>query len=389
MRVVLSTLGKFHTFDLARELHRRHMLTCVFTGYPHFKLRNEGLPRSLMKTWPWLHAPYMAFPWRDRLAPALDRHWVHAHRVTFDEHVAAHLPPCDVFVGLSSGAVKSGRVARSRGARHVCDRGSSHILIQEQLLREEHERWGIRHEAMDPRTVEREQAEYQCADLITVPSTFNLRTFVQAGVPAHKVKVVPYGVNLDLFHAVAEPDPARFDLLFVGAMGWRKGVADLLQAFAQLKHARKSLTFAGMPSADFMAQMKRRDLWQGDIRVLGHVPQPQLKALMSVSHALVLPSIEEGLALVQAQAMACGCPVIGSHNSGAEDLFDDGQEGYIVPIRRPDLIAERLGAWAEDPALRLRMSQAGVQRVRQMGGWSAYGDAVTQAYANLCDKVAA
>ena len=54
---------------------------------------------------------------------------------------------------------------------------------------------------------------------------------------------------------------------------------------------------------------------------------------MSRSHVMVLPSIEEGLALVQAQALACGCPVIGTRHTGAEDLFSDGNEGFIVPIR--------------------------------------------------------
>jgi hypothetical protein len=45
---------------------------------------------------------------------------------------------------------------------------------------------------------------------------------------------------------------------------------------------------------------------------------------MSRSHVMVLPSVEEGLALVQAR----GCPVIGTYNTGAEYLFSDGQEGY-------------------------------------------------------------
>ena len=52
--------------------------------------------------------------------------------------------------------------------------------------------------------------------------------------------------------------------------------------------------------------------------------------------------MEEGLALVQAQALACGCPVIGTWNTGAADLFSDGVEGFIVPPRDPKAIAERL-----------------------------------------------
>ena len=68
------------------------------------------------------------------------------------------------------------------------------------------------------------------------------------------------------------------------------------------------------------------------------MPQDRLAAIMSSSHVMILPSIEEGLALVQAQAMACGCPLISSTNTGGEDLFSDGVEGFVVPIRSPEAI---------------------------------------------------
>jgi glycosyltransferase involved in cell wall biosynthesis len=108
--------------------------------------------------------------------------------------------------------------------------------------------------------------------------------------------------------------------------------------------------------------------------MLGSVPQPELAALMSRSHVLALPSIEEGLALVQAQAMACGCPVLCSTNSGGEDLFTDGVEGFIVPIRDPDALADRLQRLADDPNLQHSMRHAALQRVRTIGGWKEYGD---------------
>ena len=85
---------------------------------------------------------------------------------------------------------------------------------------------------------------------------------------------------------------------------------------------------------------------------------------MSSSHVMVLPSIEEGLALVQAQAMACGCPLISSVHTGGEDLFQDGVEGFLVPIRSPEAIHDRLAQLASDPDLRQRISDAGQLRIR-------------------------
>ena len=54
-----------------------------------------------------------------------------------------------------------------------------------------------------------------------------------------------------------------------------------------------------------------------------------------------MPSVEDGFEMVMAQAMACGLPVIATTNISAEDLFTDGVEGFIVPIRIPRLFGKR------------------------------------------------
>lgn len=383
MRVAISAIGRFHSFDLARELHGRGALEAIFTGYPRFKLRHEGLPAERVRTFPYVQTPYMGLPLRRWLGRAANRAWERLAVTTLDDHVARRLPACDVFVALSSCGLKSGRQAQRRGARYVCDRGSTHIRTQDRLLREEHERWGLPFDGIDPRTIEREEAEYAQADLITVPSTFTLESFVREGVPRSKLRRLAYGVNLARFRPAAAPADGAFDLLFVGGMSLRKGVPYLLQAYARLQHPRKSLTFAGAVAPELVQAMKRRGLWPDDARLLGHVPQPALAELMSRSHALVLPSIEEGLALVQAQAMACGGVVVASRHTGAEDLFSDGEEGFVVPVRDADALAGRLQALADDPALRRAMSARALARVQGAGGWREYGDAACAAYRSL------
>ena len=78
--------------------------------------------------------------------------------------------------------------------------------------------------------------------------------------------------------------------------------------------------------------------------------------------------------MVQGQALACGCPVIASTNTGAEDLFTDEVEGFIVPIRDAGALTDRMQRLAEDRDLQQRMSAAALRRVRHLGGWSDYGD---------------
>jgi len=376
MRVVLSTIGKFHTFDLARQLHKRGALGTIFSGYPRFKLESERLPRESVKTFPYLHAPYM------RLIPRstpVRQFWEWQDKLWFDRYVALRLPECDIFCGLSGSALYSGRLAKSRGIKYVCDRGSSHIRVQDRILREEYDRQGIEFSGVDPRVIGREEAEYEVADIITVPSTFALNTFVESGVDRRKMRVAPYGVDLKAFFPCVQRSESKFNVLFVGSVTVRKGIGYLLDAFQKLQCSRKHLTLAGSVSPELENTVKRvRD--QDQISVLGHVQQRRLMEIMSASHVMVLPSVEEGLALVQAQAMACGCPVIASESTGAQDLLTDGREGFIVPIRDPDAIADRLQKLADNPDLRLRMSDAALRRVKSIGGWEQYGEKMFQIF---------
>lgn len=376
MKVALSTIGRFHTFDLARELHARgHDLT-VFTGYTRFKLRGEGLPQASIHTFPWLHAPYVQLGTRWGYDSAFMRQLGHWNLESFCRYVARNLPECDVYAGLSSSGGDAGRIAHARGAAYICDRGSSHIRIQDDILSEEHDLWGIPRERTDARVIAREEHEYALADVITVPSSFSYRSFVDAGVPERKLRLIPYGVNLSRFQKVAEPDPATFDVLFVGGVNIRKGVPYLLHAFAKLTHRAKRLTIVGACEPQMLAWLRSSGLPMDRVTLTGAVPQPRLKDIMSRSHVMVLPSVEEGLALVQAQALACGCPVIGTHHSGGEDLFVDGEEGFIVPIRDVDALTARMQALADDPDRREMMSAAALRRVRSLGGWSLYGGRV-------------
>ena len=386
MKVMLSSIGKFHTFDMARELSMRGLLGGIFTGYPNFKLKKENLPKSLVHTFPYLHATYMKFPYWDLLGNRVKKEWEYWDMNLFDQYVSKNIQHCDVFSGLSGSGLKTGKVVKARGGIYVCDRGSTHIRIQDQILREEHQRWGLAYNAIDPRIIEREEAEYELADAITVPSSFVYQTFIESGVAPQKLHLIPYGVNLEKFHKMAEPCPVRFDILFVGGGSLRKGVIDLLQAYAKVRHPFKTLTMVGSFSSDIIKWLKKMNVLSHGINITGHMPQEKLKEIMSRSHVMVLPSVEEGLAMVQAQAMACGCPVIATKNTGAQNLYVDQKEGFIVPIRQPNIIAEKLQYLADHPDIRKRMSILALAKVREMGGWRTYGDMTASMLKNAMSK---
>ena len=69
---------------------------------------------------------------------------------------------------------------------------------------------------------------------------------------------------------------------------------------------------------------------------------------MKAHDALVLPSIVEGRALVQQEALSCGLPIIVTPNTGGEDLVEEAITGHLVPIRSPEKIAEAIRAMIEN-----------------------------------------
>lgn len=383
MKVSLSTIGKFHTFDLARELHASGHLQALYTGYPRFKLKDERLPEVKVRSFPWVQTPYMALNRWGVAGKRTNRMLEYVGKLALDRYVALHLRDCDVFVGLSGSGLQSGRRIHALGGKYVCDRGSAHIRVQDELLHAEHDRWGVPFQGIDPRVIDLECAEYEEADCITVPSQFAMRSFLDAGVPFEKMRLLPYGVNLSRFVPAKRPANDRFDVLFVGAMSLQKGVPYLLQAFSKLGHPRKTLHLVGSVSPELIELMKARGLWSEHIRVWGHVQQQELKHIMSSSHVMVLPSIQEGFGMVMAQAMACACPVVASLHTGAPDLFEDGVEGYVVPVRDADTLAQRLQTLADQPQLREQMSQRALARVQDLGGWRGYGFQAQRIYQEL------
>ncbi|MGO8720310.1 MAG: glycosyltransferase [Acidobacteriaceae bacterium] len=390
MRVSQAVFGVFHHFELAHQLRRYNYLETVYSTYPWRRLQREGLPREYVQTFPWIHGGLAGLarfglypsPWTEGLdwwnALAFDR-WMTRRLRKSKTH-------CDALIAISGAGLSAGAVVQSRGGKYICDRGSTHARYQWRLLSEEHQRWGAPLDIYDPRDTEREEKQYAQADSIVVPSSFAARSFVAEGIPAEKLRVISYGVRLDAFQPSAGlPRSAdAFDVLFVGQVSLRKGVPYLLQAFAKVQHPRKRLRLVG-PMFPHMKPLFAR-LPMEHVEIVGAVSRPELVRYLSGSHVLVLPSLEEGLALVQGEAMACGCPVIATPNTGSEDLFTDGVEGFIVPPRDAVALADRLQQLADDPALQQRMSAAALEHVHHLGGWNDYGDRWAQLLQQLCSS---
>jgi glycosyltransferase involved in cell wall biosynthesis len=99
----------------------------------------------------------------------------------------------------------------------------------------------------------------------------------------------------------------------------------------------------------------------------------------------VLPSIVEGRALVQQEAMACGLPIIVTINAGGDDLIAEGETGFLVPIRSPEAIAEKINWCATNRVSIAGMAIAAQRRASELT-WSGYGETILAAIRSLIGK---
>ena len=185
----------------------------------------------------------------------------------------------------------------------------------------------------------RKEEELRLADRITCPSQFVLDSIPLEVRQKTLCQISPFGSPL--CEPVDFKRPQKNDtlkLLFVGSMSQRKGLADVFEAMRLLKEEQIKLSILGQPS---MPQEFYRKQFS-DFDYFYPCTNSKVREIMQHHDALILPSIVEGRALVQQEALSCGLPIIVTRNAGGEDLVDEGLTGHMVPIRSPEKIAEKI-----------------------------------------------
>jgi glycosyltransferase involved in cell wall biosynthesis len=175
-------------------------------------------------------------------------------------------------------------------------------------------------------------------------------------------------------------DKRVFRVAFVGQISQRKGISYLVEAF----------TKAAIPDSELLLVGRvigRGRAWSAipGVRHVPHVLRWELPALYRTADIFVLPSLVEGFGLVALEAMACGVPVVISTNTFAADVVTDGVDGYVIPIRDPEAIADRLQYIHQHRAERDRIGQAARRRAEQFS-WQTYGDLIASIVRSESDQ---
>lgn len=354
MRVNILASHRFHLLDLARELSGQGHDVRFYSYVPTRRCEEFGLDASCCRSLLWLVWPFFA------LAKVAPKRWQEAlvwyRNLLMDWYLAHTMRPCDVCIGIGTVYLKAFQSAHRQGAKTILEWGSKHIIEQKR-------QFGALANDTD-RMMRRELRQYEVCDYISIAAQHVRQSFMAHGIAPERLWVNPYGVDLGQFPPTQ--CTGQYDLIMVG--GWRREKGcDLIAELV----AKRGFSFLHVGSLVNMA-------FPPDPHMTHHeaVDQSQLAQYYAQARIFVLPSRAEGLAMVQAQAISCGLPVVCTKETGGSDLRDQlADKRWIVEM--PELSVDALEA-AVDQALALAHSQQGIRNyageaIKNLT-WRAYGE---------------
>jgi len=223
--------------------------------------------------------------------------------------------PCDIYISVVSPHWKrSFKKAKRQSKLILMDSGSTHILNQKKIFGDY---WISEKSPKDQRdyfkepNIEYELSIYNECDYIVVPSMIVKQTYLEYNYPENKLFYNPYGVDLSKFYPL-KLTSKKYDIIMTGSWSYRKG-CDLIQQLCLEQNY--SFLHVG-PIVDMSFPVCK------NMKHIDFVDQSELITYYSKAKVFVLPSREEGLALVQPQAIACGLPIVCSKYTGGRDIAE-------------------------------------------------------------------
>lgn len=270
------------------------------------------------------------------------------------------------------GACETFRSARERSLKTLYElpmgywRAWHSILQEEVLLNPE---WAKTLQGIDDSNekLARKDAELASADHIFVASSFacsSIKDAAKSGATVHQVR---YGASQAIPGDLVTRKHDVLRILFVGALTQRKGISYLFQAVRQFKKNVKVTLIGRLTHRDCSALNRAL----GEHHWLESIPHEKVLEVMRDHDVLVFPSLFEGYGLVISEAMSQGLPVITTQNTAGPDLVTHGRDGFIVPIRSSEAIAEKLELLIMKPYLIAEMKQAALQSSAAFS-WAKY-----------------
>jgi glycosyltransferase involved in cell wall biosynthesis len=251
-----------------------------------------------------------------------------------------------------------------------------------EVVQKECERVGVPlppdHEhAYNPVKLRKEEEEFHLASRLLCPSEFVVKTFLDRGFAKERLAQHMYGFDPKVFYPDSESRDAKrpLTMLFAGTGTARKGLHYALEAWLQSPACQDGVFLIAGAFLPAYAEMLAPRLSHRSVRVLGH--REDVPELMRKSDLLVLPSIEEGSALVTSEARGSGCVILVSEASGA--VCRHLETGLVHRVGDVATLAQHITMLHEDRMLLERLREASLSTAQEIT-WTAAGTKLLDVY---------
>jgi glycosyltransferase involved in cell wall biosynthesis len=185
--------------------------------------------------------------------------------------------------------------------------------------------------------------------------------FFLKNITDKNVEVLHNGVYTQVFAACYTMPANLFKFLFLGRLGQRKGVYDLLQAADALVNRQHQKDFmfylAGDGEVEQVKQVVQEKGLQNNVQVLGWIGEKEKLEWLKKADTMVLPSYNEGLPMSILEAMAAGKIIISGRVGGIPDLVTDGENGFLITPGDVESLQKHLLFVATHPEQMMRMAE--------------------------------
>lgn len=396
--VIVAQLGARMHYAVPQILYKSNLLThfytdiCAVKGWPRFlslippKMRSPAIKRLLGRVpvdvplefiTAFTNFGYEYYQRRRKVHTAEDMMAVYLWAGEYFNQLIYQngFRDASYIYGFNSASETLFRFAKKQGLKTILEQTIAPKAIELAILNEEKSNVIFNKKQIDysyaNKIIEREYQEWQLADVIVCPSEFVRQHTIAAGASENKCIVVPYGINLSNF-IVDSPKIYSFlsenllRVLFVGTVGFRKGVNYLIDAMRQLEGFPIQCRIVGPIDANFEITLKNIP---PNIKFIGSIPRSEIIREYTQADVFCLPSLCEGSATVIYEALAASLPIVTTYNSGS--LVRNGIDGFIIPIRDSYAIATALKCFLDNPILLEKMGSE-AQKRSQYGSIEAY-----------------
>ena len=204
------------------------------------------------------------------------------------------------------------------------------------------------------------------ADLLIVLSESWRKYFIGIGVDESKITVL-HNIT-DYPSSRYEKDYGKVNMLFLGLIGPRKGVFELLSSMSKHKEelrGKVELRIGGNTNEDRLREAIREGGLEEMVRFEGWVSGEKKKDLLGWANVYVLPSHNEGLPISILEAMSYGCAIISTPVGGIPEVVDDGYNGYLVDPGDEEGIFRAINSYVEDKAKIRDHGKGSKERVKE------------------------